>query len=259
MKTMKISIIALFLFISASHLYGQEYKITVQNTKDGRLILKDFSGNLPIEGYSGNEIIITSSAGEFTPPAKAKGLKAIYPAGTDNTGMGLDVQKNGNIITVNCLIPFTKGGDYKIKVPDNLAIEAESGCEHSNSVQVDNMKNEIDINNCHDIKLGNVTGPLVLSTISGDIDITFSSIASNKPFSVNSISGDIDITLPVKTPTDLELRTINGGFYSDFEFTETQKDLKRIGGNELNFPLNGGGFKFSIYSVSGNIYLRKGN
>ena len=52
---------------------------------------------------------------------------------------------------------------------------------------------------------------------------------------------------------------MNGGFYSDFEVTDMQKDLKRIGGNEMSFPLNGGGIKFSIQSISGNIYMRKGN
>jgi DUF4097 and DUF4098 domain-containing protein YvlB len=107
--------------------------------------------------------------------------------------------------------------------------------------------------------LKEVTGPLVLSTISGDINISYSSINSVKSSSVSSISGDIDITLPAKTATDLELRTVSGAFYSDFDFTETQKNLKRVGGNEMNYSLNGGGFKFSIGAVSGNIYLRKGN
>jgi len=120
------------------------------------------------------------------------------------------------------------------------------------------MKSELDINNCHDIELKNVTGPLVLSTVSGDISVAFGSISSDKPFSINSVSGDIDVTLPGKTATNIEMRTINGGFYSDFDFTDTKKDLKKVGGNELNYSLNGGGFKFSIVTVSGNIYLRKG-
>lgn len=256
---MKINLITLLIFFAAGLLSAQEYKTTVQNTKDGKLILKDFNGKLPVEGYSGSEIIITGTTENLTPPEKAKGLKAIYPAGTDNSGIGLDVEKNGNTITVTCLIPFTRAGEYKIKVPDNLALEFESGCERSNEISVTNTKNEIDIKSCHDIELKNVTGPLVLSTISGDINITFSSISSDKPSSVNSISGDIDITVPAKTASNLELRTVNGGFYSDFDFTDTQKNLKKVGGNELNFPLNGGGFKFSIATVSGNIYLRKGN
>jgi len=258
MKTMKFSLITLLFLSTGVILSAQEFKIPAQNTKDTRLILKDFNGKLPVEGYSGNEIIITSNSEDFTPPEKAKGLKAIYPSGTDNTGIGLDVEKNGNQIKVTCIIPFSKAGEYKIKVPDNLALEFESGCERSNDISVENTKNEIDIKSCHDIELKNVAGPLVLSTISGNINITFGSINSDKPFSINSISGDIDVTLPSKTATNLELRTVSGAFYTDFDFTDTKNNLKKVGGNEVNFPLNGGGFKFSIVNVSGNIYLRKG-
>jgi lia operon protein LiaG len=186
-------------------------------------------------------------------------LKPIYPAGSDNTGLGLDVQKIDNLITVTCLIPFTQDGEYKMKVPENMAIELSSGCERNNDISIKGMKNEIDIKSCHDIKLNDVTGPLVLSTISGDIDITYSSINTTKSSSVNSISGEIDITLPVKTATDLELRTVSGAVYSDFDFSDTQKNMKKIGGNDMNYSLNGGGFKFNIGTVSGTIYLRKGN
>jgi lia operon protein LiaG len=259
MKTMKICLIMLFIFSTAGILSGQEYKIAVQNTKEGKLILKNFNGKLPVTGYSGSDIIFTTDSEEIAPPAKAKGLKAIYPSGTDNTGVGLDVQKNGNVITATCLLPFTRMGEFQIKVPDNFALEFESGCERANEISVENTKNEIDIKSCHDIHLKNVSGPLVLATISGDIDVTFGSINSDKPFSVNSISGEIDVTLPSKTAADLDLRTVNGGVYSDFDFAETKKDLKKVGGNELNYQLNGGGFKFSIVTVSGNIYLRKGN
>ena len=259
MKKMKVSLITLLIFCTAGILSAQEYKITTQNNKDGRLILKDFSDVLPIEGYNGTDIIITSTSEDLTPPAKAKGLKPVFPAGTDNTGIGLDVQKIDNLITITCLLPFTRGGEYKIKVPENLAIEITSGCERNNAISIINMKNEIDIKSCHNIDLKNVTGPLVLSTISGDINITYSSINSSKSSSINSISGEIDITLPVKTATDLELRTVSGAFYSDFDFSESQKNLRKVGGNEINYSLNGGGFKFAIGSVSGNIYLRKGN
>ncbi len=259
MKKMKIIHIILLLLFNSGILSAQEFKITVQNTKEGRIVMKDFIGELPVEGYSGNEIIITSNSEKVTVPEKAKGLKAVFPAGTDNTGIGLDVQKNGNIITIQCLLPFSRNGEYTIKVPDNLALQFESGCERSNSISVTNTKNEIDIKNCHDIKLKNVTGPLVLATISGNIDITLGTINSEKPFSINSISGDIDITIPLKTATNLELSTITGSFYSDFDFTDQQKDLKRVGGSKLNYALNGGGFKFNLVTVSGNIYLRKGN
>jgi hypothetical protein len=256
---MKTGIIALVILLSAGVLSAQEYKISVPNAKDGRVVLKDFSSQLPIEGYSGSEIIITAVSGEFTPPEKAKGLKPIYPSGTDNTGIGLDVEKSENTITITCIIPFTQESEYKIKVPESMAIQISSGCERNNEVTVKGMKGEIDIETCQDIKLENVTGPLVLSTISGNIDVTYSSISNTKASSVHSISGDVDITLPVKTATNLDLSVMSGAIYSDFDFSDSQKNLKKVGGNETNFMLNGGGFKYSIGSISGNIYLRKGN
>jgi lia operon protein LiaG len=258
MKTMKISLLALIVFLFAGPIKAQEYKIPVQNTKENKLILRNFSGDLPIEGYSGNEIIITTSSMDLVPPERAKGLKPIYPGGTDNTGIGLATEKNDNRVEVSCLLPFSRNGEYRMKVPDNLALEIHSGCENSNDITITNMKNEIEIQNCADIRMDNVTGPLILSTISGNIDIVCKSIAANTPFSINSVSGDIDISLPENAAVNLEMRTMSGGFYSDFDFTETQKDMKRVGGNELKYSLNGGGSKFSVVTISGNIYLRKG-
>jgi hypothetical protein len=259
MKTIKTKMFLLTILLSAGIAAGQEHKIPVQNTKEGKLILKNFTNDLPIEGYSGNEIIITSTSNDFSPPERAKGLRPIYPGGTDNSGLGLNVEKEGSVVTVICMLPIAKRADYKIRVPDNLSIEIESGCERSSNISIVGMKNEIDIQACHGIDLKNVTGPLVLSTISGDIDIVFSNMTPDKPMSINAISGEIDITLPSKTAVNLDLKTIGGSFYSDFEFTQTKDNLKRIGGNELGYALNGGGPKFSIATVSGNVYIRKGN
>jgi hypothetical protein len=215
MKRIKITMLILTILSTATFLNGQEYKITAQNTKDGKLILKQFTGDLPIEGYSGNEIVVVSDDEDFAPPERAKGLKPIYPGGTDNSGLGLNVEKSGSQVSITCLLPITRKANYRIKVPDNLALEIESGCERSSNISIGDMKSEIEIKSCHDIKISNATGPLVLTTIAGNIDITFGNIASDKPFSVNSLSGDIDITLPVKTATDIELRTVSGGFYSE--------------------------------------------
>ncbi len=259
MKTIKWSIITLSLALLGGIVTGQEYKVAVQNPASTRVILKDFNGKLPIEGYAGTDIVISSASGKIEVPEKAKGLKPVFPGGTDNTGIGIDVQKSENTITITCLVPFTRESEYKMKMPENVAVEITSGCERSNDIVMKGMKNEIDIQICHNIELKDVTGPLVLSTIDGNIDVTYSSINTTKSSSVKSVSGDVDITLPVKTAVSLDLNTISGAVYSDFDFPSTKKDLKRIGGNDMNYDLNGGGSRFTISSVSGNVFLRKGN
>jgi lia operon protein LiaG len=250
-------LLTLSVFIMLTQgLVAQEYKIPVENSKEGKLTITDFPNDIPVEGYTGNEIIITSDHFNET-PERAKGLKPVYPAGTDNTGLALSVEKNGNQVSIQCLLPITQSANYKIKVPDNFSLRIKSGCARSGSVEIQNMKNEIEINVCQSIKLKNVSGPLVLSTISGNIDVAFAELSKDKPISIASISGEIDVSIPAKTAADLEMGTVSGNMYSDFDFQADKKQMRRIGGNSINSALNGGGVDLKITSVSGNIYLRK--
>jgi hypothetical protein len=241
---------------SVHSLQAQDYKIAVQNTKEGKLTLNDFPNDLPIEGYSGSEIIITSDMAG-TPPARAKGLQPVYAAGTDNTGLAIAVEKNGGQVTLQCLLPITKSANYKIKVPDNFSIEVNNECGHAGDVKVSNIKGEVAVQNCQGIELKNVSGPLVLSTISGDIDIAFATLPKERSISIASVSGEIDVTVPSTVGMDVEIQTISGGIYSDFDFPSDDKKMKRIGGNSIKSTLNGGGANVKITNVSGNIYLRK--
>lgn len=259
MKAKIMITIALVTLLISGALKAQEYTINIQNPEEGVITLEGFSGDLTIEGYSGNDVIFSSHDAEpFEVPERAEGLQPIYSGGTDNTGLGLEIYQNDNQIEATCLLPFTNYADYNIKVPEDMSIKIQSRCEYSSNIFIRKMKNEIEIQTCHDINLEDVSGPLVLSTISGDINITFGTINIDKPFSISSVSGDVDIMLPENTGVNLEMQSISGTMYSDFDFTNLEKDMKRIGGNKLVYQLNGGGNKFNIMSVSGNIYLRKG-
>lgn len=249
-------LLSLGLAVCTTITLNAQYKLTVQNTKDGKLTLNDFAGDLPVEGYSGTEIIITSDR-EGKTPDRAKGLKPVYADGTDNTGIGVSVEKNGNQVTLQCLLPITQSANYKIKVPDNFSIKVDNECGHSGDVTVSNIKGEVEVKNCGDIRVKNISGPLVLSTISGNIDLDFADVSKERPVSVASISGEIDVTLPAKAGVDVEMETISGNIYSDFDFDNDKKSMHRVGGNTVKGQLNGGGVDFKITNVSGNIYLRK--
>lgn len=247
------------LVLSTNLLKAQEYKLTVANTKDGKITLNDFMGDLPVEGYNGTEIIVTSTSDRFThPPEKAKGLKPIFAAGQDNTGIGVYVEKNGNNITLQCLLPITEREEYKIKVPNNLALKIHSDCGRSGDISISNMTGEIEVSNCQGIDLKNCTGPVVLSTISGSIDLKLGNLAKDRPVSIASVSGDIDVTLASTAAANVELRTVSGGIYSDFDLQPDKGNMRRVGGNSIKAQLGGGGAALTLTTVSGNVYLRKG-
>jgi lia operon protein LiaG len=254
---LKLSLLTLGLavFVSGTTM-AQDYKVSVQNTKDGKLSLSNFPGEIVIEGYSGSEIVVSSNR-EMKTPEKAKGLKPVYGDGTDNTGIGVAMEKNGNQVTLKCLLSLHHRGKYKIRVPDNFSVKADVGCERSGDITVENMKNEIEIQTCQSIKLKNVSGPLVLSTISGDIDVTFSEFNKEKPISLATISGEIDIRIPANAPVNIDMSTISGAFYSDFDFSNNSKDLPQVGGSKVKKQLNGGGTDLKLHTISGSIFLRK--
>ena len=256
MKPISYLLLLVCLLLAKLTVHAQDYKIPVQNVKEGKLTLNNFPGDLPVEAYSGNEIIISSDRENKTPD-RAKGLKAVYADGTDNTGMAVAMEKNSNQITLDCLLPITQSASYKIRVPDNFSIQVHNECGHAGNVTVENAKGEVEITNCQGIKLKNVSGPLVLSTISGDINVTVTQMSKDKPVSFASISGDIDVTLPSNVGVDIQMETISGGIYSDFDFPSDDKKLKKIGGGSIKSQLNGGGADLKITNISGNIYLRK--
>ncbi|HLX66376.1 MAG TPA: hypothetical protein VKR41_05250, partial [Puia sp.] len=141
MNTMKYVIPFLLLVCITGRLSAQEFKVTVENTKDGQLALDDFPGDFTVEGYSGTEIVVTSDGGDFAPPERAKGLKPVYGGGTDNTGMALYMEKNGNKVSFRCLLPIQKSATYHIKVPENLALKIHQECSRSGTTTIQNMKN----------------------------------------------------------------------------------------------------------------------
>ncbi len=258
MKKMKY-IFSLFILLAVvKWSSAQEYKVAVGNNKESKLDLEDFNGDLPIEGYNGTEIIITSTSGHFETPDRAKGLKPVYAGGTDNTGIGIFMEKNGNSITLRCLVPFTQESSYKLKVPENIALKIERDCARSGPTLISNIKNEIEVKGCHEVSLKNVSGPLVVSTISGGITVAFTEISRDHPISLVAVSGDVDVTLPAKSPVDLEMSTVSGNMYSDFDLSSSVKDMHRVGGGTIKTELNGGGTGIKLRAVSGNIYLRKG-
>lgn len=258
MNTKKYVIPFLLAVCITGRLSAQEYKVTVDNSKAIQLTLEDLPGDLPIEGYAGTEIVITAEQGSFEPPDRAKGLKPVYAAGTDNTGIGLYMEKDGNNISFHCLLPITKSASYRVKVPENLTLKIHRDCARGGRTDVQNMKNEIDFDGCNAINLKNVSGPLVVSTINGEVTVVFTDFSKERPMSIASINGPVDVTIPAKAGVNLEISTIHGNMYSDFDLNSGDKDMRKIGGDEIRAAVNGGGTDLKLSTINANIYVRKG-
>jgi len=269
MKTIKI-LIAIFFLYQTSLAISQEnknnthikkFEISVKNPENSKLKLISLAGNVIITANNSSKIIIEAN-GLKQKPKRAEGLKRIGAGGEDNTGVGLSFKENENTFELFGAVSMNSRTKYKISVPKNLKVYVELGMFNNGDLEITGLSSDLELDvKTSDIKLKEVTGPTVISSLSSDIDAIFSKVNQTSPFSIKAISGDIDLSVPANTPANLELSSMSGGIYTDFDIKTTNKNannLKHIGGgSKVRAKINGGGVKIVVSAISGNIYLRK--
>ncbi len=247
------------LLLTAVYTQAQEFKTKLANTKDSKIAIELDGENLKIEGYAGDEVIIKGGGVEPI-PEQAKGLKPLYNTNVDNTGLGVAVNVEGGVLKIEKA--SRKSAKYTIMVPNKASIMyTQVNWQGGSPVSFSNIDGDLEIKtNNSDIKLTNVTGPIVANSISGKLTAVFSSLNQSTPSSISLISGDLDITLPATTKATLSMKSISGEIYSDLDLNlKSGKDgMSRVGGgHNINGNLNGGGVNLQLNTISSNIYVRK--
>lgn len=189
---------------------------------------------------------------------KAKGLTAIYTGGSDNTGFGMQVDQDGEVLRIKDLKPITQQRSFTIIIPKGINLDINTST--LGSVKIDNFTDELEItSNVGSIQLINVTGPITASTSTGNIDVVFTSVNQKAPISLTTATGDIDMSIPSNTKANVEMRSTMGTVYSNFNLVKPRKDgMKNVSGHrKIHGELNSGGVKVYLSSSTGNIYLRK--
>ncbi|MEE4196507.1 MAG: DUF4097 family beta strand repeat-containing protein [Bacteroidales bacterium] len=260
MKTIR-SIITVVFVLTLSTGFAQSFKYNIGQSK--QIEIKNLVGEINIEEISGSQLII-EGANFPKKPARAEGLKSLYGNGAeDNTEIGLQVLNQGGIIEIQGASKKAEDAKYIFKVPKGVNVKIDYRSPFAKeTIRVVNFSNELEISTLNrNLDLKNVTGPVVLNTTNGDINIAFSSINQEAPTSISSINGVVDITLPHSTPAKISLSTINGEIFTNFDINfekKTKNGLSYIGGGQkINGTINGGGVDIKLSTINDNIYLRK--
>lgn len=262
MKTLKtiITITAISLFFL--NMNAQDYEFAMDNAK--KIVINDFLGKIIMENHDDSKLLIkTIRYGKVS--EKAKGLKEIYGGHNENTGIGLSIIKSDNTVRISGAGKRSEDATYHIFVPKNISVKIDYSSPFANEdIIVSNFSNELEIETLNPgIALNNITGPVTLHAINGEIKAVFISLSQESPSSITTINNDLDITIPANTKADIEMNTINGGLYTnhDIDFEKEKSgynNMKLIGGGkDIEGTLNGGGVKLSLNSVNGSVYLRK--
>jgi hypothetical protein len=251
-------LIAACLLLTAVYAQAQEFKSKLANNKDSKVAIELDADNIKIEGHAGDEVIIRGGSTEPI-PEQAKGLKPLYNTNVDNTGLGVAVNLEGGVLRIEKA--SRKSAKYTILVPNKASIMFTQINFQGSAVSLSNIDGDLELKtNNADIKLNNVTGPIVANSISGKLTAVFSSLNQSTPSSISLISGDLDITLPAAAKATLTMKSITGEIYTDLDLNlKSGKDgMSRVGGgHNITGNLNGGGVNLQLNTISSNIYVRK--
>jgi lia operon protein LiaG len=245
------------LFTASLSLQAQEYKTKFPNRQDRKVVVEMQGGDVTVEGYDGDELVIRGNGFE-APPKNAQGLRAVYNTAEDNTQIGLAVTPGtGNSLRI--VKASRKEATYTIRVPRRTAVVFTETNWGSGDLLIRDLEGSIEANlKSGDMKLLNVSGPVVANSVSGDVVIRFTGMRP-EPSSISVVSGDLDVSMPPASKVNLTLRSISGEIYTDFDLNLSKgaDNMNRVGGQTVNGNINGGGPAVSLKTISGDIFVRK--
>jgi hypothetical protein len=121
-----------------------EFRIALSKpAQPGKLVIHDLEPDVVIERHAGKDVLVTQD-GHRSAPEKARGLRSLSSAGTDNTGIGLEIRESNNVVEI--IEASKQDGTYRVLVPDNMNIQIQYHSPHSGDLTLRNISGEIEIN-----------------------------------------------------------------------------------------------------------------
>lgn len=251
------TLLAFVLVLSSSSLTAQrEYK---ENFSSGTVYFRGIN-ELKIQAYDGNEVKITSDEEEEEKSERAKGLKLLNGLGLDdNTGFGISVTKEDGNLIVQQIGKRHDSDEIFVQVPRNVNVDVQHVNNAADDLFISGVSAEIVVNVLfNDVKLTNVSGPMTVKSVHGDIDVVFDKPVNDGSISINSIHGDLDVTVPSSQKANLTLVSTHGNVYSDVDVAiKNSADKGTLFGQAINGTIAGGGIKIYLNANHGDIFLRK--
>lgn len=289
---MKLKIFLLLFMASATtalplaaqeHTDKVEQTISLANSADNELLVKNINGSVTVEGYTGNTIQV-----EAIRRIRAKNKERLQEGVADVT---LGIREDDNTVVIYIDAPFAtlkknnsgrwsyhvhqEGNRYqyefdiRVKVPDQLKLDVST--VNGGSVSVQDVSGTLEARNVNGaVTLSNVSGSSSAKTVNGLITAKLRSVPDAE-VEYETVNGDIKVFFPAALAADIAFDTMNGDFYTDFDdISRKPNSLESTAGNSgkakvyridksARLSVNGGGNPIRFKTLNGDIYLQKQN
>lgn len=205
--------------------------------------------------------------------SKKEGLKRLGKKQEDRElGIFFTIeQSNGELLFKDTEGQFMMFGNehYEIKVPNTVKLKWDTGgCKarrgntapyvflNGKGSSLSDFNGEVEITtSLNNMQLTDVTGPVSINSIGGNVTVKFDKKKPMKLYSLYSNNGFIDITLP--SSSDVSVDAKGAAIYSDIDFKVLADNELGEGTQHMNLKLKNGKVKMKLEAGWGTIYLRK--
>jgi Putative adhesin len=225
-----------------------------------------FSGDIEVEGYDGNEIIIVADA----PMRDADGQEEPRPDGLrriQTSSVGLTVEEGDNRVSLR--MDFSpKNVDLEVRVPRRTSVHAS--LVNGGDIEITGVTGEHELSNVNgDVVATDISGSAVLNATNGDVRATLTAVDGTKSMSFTSFNGDVDVALPANLSADLLVKSQQGDVFTDFD-VNVQQDPGVVERNadaggryrvrmhrETRYAIGSGGPDIQLRTFNGDVMIRK--
>lgn len=241
----------------------------------------NIQGDVSIEGYDGDEILITAQ--------KRVEARNERDAERGHEELQLVIEEEADLVLIYVDAPFVemrrrngsisynmnrKKNDYDfligitIRVPEKTNIHGST--VNNGKVVVKNISAEnLAVSNVNgDVLLEMVSGKTRATTVNGRIQASYSR-SPDQDSEYTTVNGTIEVEYPADLSADIRFRSVHGDLYTDFENIERLKAVVESGSRNHRAGTNwridkfspirigNGGPEFQFRVVNGDVYLKQ--
>lgn len=261
---------------------NQKQKTTVNHslTKKKVLYVDNINGYIYAEGYSGDKIDI-----QVDEEYKAKTPELLSKAKNE---VKCRIEETADTTYVEIVTPECdcnarrsrrewknhhgdRGYDYKfdfrIKVPQDMTVILKT--INNGNIEVKNFNGQVQANNINGaLTLENVGRVIEARTINGDVKVSLKKNPEQESY-YYTLNGDLRVIYPNDLSADIQLKSFNGDFYSDYTFqtlpnASTKIDKQKEGKTTYKVSeystirIGKGGKTQKLETFNGDIFINKG-
>lgn len=217
---------------------------TIPFAAGGSLVLKNFSGDVRINGSGGSQVV----------------LKATRTATRDKLDrIKLDIRVDGSTLRIDANRRDSSRDekdnvvetDFEIAVPAQTRLDVHA---FSSDVTIDGVEGPQKLHTFSGaISVKNGTGPFTVNTFSGSVDLDVSASVATPEIVAETFSGDIEARVGGHAGGEVEFNSFSGGLSSDVPLTLRTGNKRRFSGT-LNA---GGGNELRFKTFSGDVRIKQ--